>query len=62
MIRPYSIKLFNEKEIEEMLSNNNVLDGTNTTSHSTDIASSPQSVANILRKYIIALNRTITHY
>ena len=52
MFRSYSIKLFNEKEIEGMLNNNNVLDGTNATSHSTDIASSPQSVANILRKHI----------
>ena len=35
-----------------MYSNNNVPDGTNTTSHLTDTTNNPQSVAKVLRNYI----------
>lgn len=52
---PYAIRLFDLKQIEELICNNIVRDGSETTSLSSDKAkSNPLTVAKVLQKYLIA--------
>lgn len=52
---PYAIRLFDLKQIEDLICNNIVLDGSKTTSLSSDKANSnPLTVAKVLQKYLIA--------
>lgn len=53
-ISPYAIQLFTAQQIEEMVGDNIVHDGANTTSQSSDATNStPLSVAKILQKYLL---------
>lgn len=55
-IRPYAIRLFDKKQIEDLINNNNVHHNIdNVTSHSRDIIdSNPQTVAKVLQKYLLS--------